>query len=206
VVDEGGTILVEVTAMNGCSVEDSLFIFKEEGIAFISNFLTPDQACIGDTVRFFDISSVLVDATGYRWKFGDGTTSTERDPQHVYETPGTYDVGFTAFSAGCDTISISKPIMIFDCFRPTNPDDVFESIVAFPNPNNGNFQVDIQLNNVQPVLVSLYDYLGRKMDERSMDLRTSYTVEYQDLPTGFYTVQIQSQRKRKSVKVLVIEE
>ncbi len=34
-------------------------------------------------------------ATSYLWDFGDGTTSTERDPVHAYEKSGTYQVTLT---------------------------------------------------------------------------------------------------------------
>lgn len=33
--------------------------------------------------------------TSYLWDFGDGNTSTLRNPTHVYSTPGTYDVSLT---------------------------------------------------------------------------------------------------------------
>ena len=32
---------------------------------------------------------------GWRWNFGDGATSTERNPSHRYESPGRYDVVLT---------------------------------------------------------------------------------------------------------------
>jgi len=41
--------------------------------------------------RFFDVSSVP-GAGEWLWQFGDGATSTQRNPTHVYETAGNYDV------------------------------------------------------------------------------------------------------------------
>lgn len=35
-------------------------------------------------------------ARSYLWDFGDGTTSTERDPMHIYDAAGTYTVKLTA--------------------------------------------------------------------------------------------------------------
>jgi len=38
--------------------------------------------------------------TGWLWSFGDGATSTEMDPVHVYAQGGTYDVSLTATGPG----------------------------------------------------------------------------------------------------------
>lgn len=48
---------------------------------------------------------------GYVWDFGDGTTSTDDDPTHVYAENGTYIVCFTVTSecgsdVSCDTITV----------------------------------------------------------------------------------------------------
>lgn len=45
------------------------------------------------TVRFTDTSVGPVEA--WSWSFGDGGTSTQRDPMHTYTAPGTYTVSLT---------------------------------------------------------------------------------------------------------------
>jgi len=45
------------------------------------------------TVTFSNLSPE--DMTTYAWDFGDGGTSTERDPSHVYSTAGIYPVSLT---------------------------------------------------------------------------------------------------------------
>ncbi len=48
------------------------------------------------------------------WRFGDGDTSTARDPRHVYKYPGNYSVTLTAWNpAGCNsTVSYTELIRI----------------------------------------------------------------------------------------------
>ncbi|WP_188547397.1 DUF7948 domain-containing protein [Hymenobacter qilianensis] len=41
----------------------------------------------------------------FSWDFGDGTTSNEEAPSHVYENPGTYPVQLTARYAGCTVVT-----------------------------------------------------------------------------------------------------
>jgi PKD repeat protein len=48
------------------------------------------------TVSFTD-QSTGNPPTSWLWDFGDGAQSTEQDPTHVYDTPGTFDVTLTAF-------------------------------------------------------------------------------------------------------------
>ena len=45
------------------------------------------------TVQFSDSSWGLI--TGWLWDFGDGTTSTEENPIHIYTKPGTYTIKLT---------------------------------------------------------------------------------------------------------------
>ncbi len=50
------------------------------------------------TVNFTDASVGTV--TSYAWNFGDGSTSTDQNPSHVYTTAGTYTVTLTASGPG----------------------------------------------------------------------------------------------------------
>jgi PKD repeat protein len=54
------------------------------------------------TVMFNDLSTG--NPTSWKWDFGDGTTSTEQNPVHVYEHEGAYDVTLTVSNSyGTDT-------------------------------------------------------------------------------------------------------
>lgn len=61
---------------------------SEEGLYAGFSF---DQLC--DRVRFTNHSSQNV--RSLQWDFGDGTTSTDASPLHVYQLPGTYTVSLT---------------------------------------------------------------------------------------------------------------
>jgi len=50
------------------------------------------------TVVFSDLTTGAV--TSWAWDFGDGTTSSEQNPVHVYVTPGVYGVTLTATGPG----------------------------------------------------------------------------------------------------------
>ncbi len=65
-------------------------------------------------VDFADTSAY--NPTSWSWNFGDGGTSTEQNPRHMYESPGTYTVSLTANnSSGSDTITMTNYISASPC-------------------------------------------------------------------------------------------
>ncbi|MGD9549190.1 MAG: S8 family serine peptidase [Candidatus Krumholzibacteriia bacterium] len=65
---------------------------------------TPTSGEYPLAVQFTDLSSG--DPTGWIWTFGDGGTSTARNPSHTYNLAGTYSVSLTASNAqGSDTVT-----------------------------------------------------------------------------------------------------
>lgn len=56
---------------------------------------SPEDAKSGDQISF---KNTTTDANSYEWDFGDGTTSTEENPTHTYDSPGIYDVILTAYT------------------------------------------------------------------------------------------------------------
>ncbi|WP_462243972.1 gliding motility-associated C-terminal domain-containing protein [Ferruginibacter sp.] len=92
------------------------------------NFIaTPTDVCAHLPVTFTDLSTGTV--TNWLWYFGDGSTSTEQNPIHIYEDTGYFDVTLVVYNAGCwDTIKfvryihINPPIAAFTVdFNCSNP-------------------------------------------------------------------------------------
>ncbi|MEZ4960018.1 MAG: choice-of-anchor B family protein [Saprospiraceae bacterium] len=62
----------------------------------------------GPEVQFSNSSS---NATTYSWAFGDGETSNQPDPAHLFQMPGTYTVVLTAAN-DCGTSTFSQDVTI----------------------------------------------------------------------------------------------
>jgi PKD repeat protein len=72
---------------------------------------TPTQGTAPLEVRFTDLSSG--GPTSWLWSFGDGTTSTLRDPSHTYASAGVYDVTLQASNAlGTSTFTRSATVQV----------------------------------------------------------------------------------------------
>lgn len=70
---------------------------------------TPRNACVGDTVRFLDRSTPANPITGWTWSFGDGGSSSNKNPSHAFRDTGTFQVRLTVFNNGCPSPPATKP-------------------------------------------------------------------------------------------------
>ena len=65
------------------------------------------------TVTFTDFSSEGSDAiTGWSWDFGDGSASTEQNPEHTYSPEGIYNVNLTVTDANSLSDSHSEQVVL----------------------------------------------------------------------------------------------
>ncbi|MDI1323944.1 MAG: gliding motility-associated C-terminal domain-containing protein [Algoriphagus sp.] len=129
-----GTFKVTVTDASGCAVE------TEARVDF------PSQNTQGGRLDFdyrkLEISNepeVQVDEEiifesviseefiAWEWEFGDGNESSDKDPIHIFEKPGTFEVSLTAYDIyGCssvekNTVTVNNPmdlVVIPNAFTP----------------------------------------------------------------------------------------
>lgn len=99
-----------------------------------------DADCEGSIVRFQNNS---INTISYSWLFGDGTTSTEESPTHLFNYDGTYDAQLiTSNSTGCyDTITLSGKTLAFTELFSVAPPNVFT-----PNDDGENDVFKVALN------------------------------------------------------------
>jgi len=93
-------------------------------------------------VQFTDQSTGV--PSSWAWVFGDGTTSTEQNPNHTYTNPGTYNVRLTVTnSAGTDTKTKNGYIMVNEgmeaafTYTTSNPGNLAPLTVAFIDASKG---------------------------------------------------------------------
>ncbi|MCX6292366.1 MAG: gliding motility-associated C-terminal domain-containing protein [Bacteroidetes bacterium] len=98
----------------------------------LCNYLPKNPSALQPQVSFTDLST---DATGWIWNFGDGDTSTEKNPVHSFLAAGSYNGSLQVMNAaGCvDTftfiIVVKEDVAIYipNSFTPNNDgkNDVF---------------------------------------------------------------------------------
>ena len=76
------------------------------------------------TVSFTDTSSG--DELSYLWNFGDGSTSTQRNPSHTFQA-GVWEVILTVTNESDQTDQSSTVIVAMDAEVPSNgPNDTYQ--------------------------------------------------------------------------------
>jgi gliding motility-associated-like protein len=75
----------------------------------------PVSGCIGNTLRFTNISQTNLSGTvSYTWNFGDNTFSSDQNPIHVFTRQGVYNVSLKVTPLLCPTLadSVSFQVLI----------------------------------------------------------------------------------------------
>lgn len=83
------------------TVDDDVAVTPVVVAAFDASTTTPT---VGEAVAFTDRSSGA--PTQWLWEFGDGVTSTERNPRHEWAVAGTWTVRLTASNGGSSSIAM----------------------------------------------------------------------------------------------------
>ena len=100
------------------------------------------------TVKFTDQS--VGSPTTYYWQFGDGTTSTERNPTHTYDIPGAYTVTFQATNSQSGGVGIwNNAITVTDGVipKPTpypEPGKITAMFIGYPVSGSAPLDVSFQ--------------------------------------------------------------
>lgn len=126
-----------------------------------------EVALIPDAVAGFDLFTSFLTAqctstssgtiTSYLWDFGDGTTSSEMSPTHLYADTGMYTITLTVSGpCGSDTYTqdmYANTVGIEDL-------EVFGALNVYPNPNSGTFTIDMSTSEGTSVAFKLTDVKG----------------------------------------------
>jgi PKD repeat protein len=103
-----------VTLSCGLALGCTAITVKQDFIhvnAPVSEFMSPTvSVCAPSLVNFVNQST---GATSWLWNFGDGTSSSNENPAHIYNIPGTYTVSLISYTAdGCPDTMVKPQYIV----------------------------------------------------------------------------------------------
>lgn len=147
----------------------------------------------GDTVEF---TNTTTGASSYIWNFGDGNTSNDFSPTHVYDTSGTFNVSLIVQDGICkDTVYATITIVgVKEIENPLNfsvyPNPSFSENVQFTTTEHGSYQLIIT------------DLTGKLIDKTNFTGK-QHTYQSKQLSIGLYFYELTNENNIKSRGKLV---
>ena len=136
----------------------------------VANFMANTTNSCSGMIQFTDLSNNV--PTSWSWNFGDGGTSTLKDPEHTYTSNGTYTVSLIASNGkGSNTKTITSYITVN---RPVGP-------TANNVSNCANSSFSLPASTTNPV--QWFDSTGRSLSSANpfitpvLTKTTTYLVE-----------------------------
>ena len=180
--------VVTATDANGCTRIDSAEVYGSP----TGDFNYQDT---GLTVSFTNLST---DVQSHSWDFGDGNTSSQIHPTHIYASSGSYQVTLTVTNP-CGSVSVIQTIVIIN----TNTNEAIEnqSFKIYPNPTLGQVTIDYQGNSNGLETVDIFSANGQLVQQYHFNNQTQTTIYLNDLPNGIYIFRINGTINKRVIKM-----
>ena len=113
------------------------------------------------------------DANKFTWDFGDGNLSLEKNPIHQYSSTGTYTITLYA-NNDCGQQIKSKDVSV----QVTGTKEVdFNEVRLYPNPNDGEFYLSIDVKEEGEYKMNIYDLRGKLVKQKVVKLNSGKNIE-----------------------------
>jgi len=177
---------------------------ENTGFVINTSFLTASRACVGDLIHFIEYSEVS-DSTGisFHWDFGNGVTSSDRDPVVAFAPAGEYVVTLTVHVPDCNPVKLIKNVSAFDCLKKADRKETYSRV--YPTPTNGPLTLSAALPEKSDISVTVFDFSGREVYARYFQDSKELNQPLEGLTKGLYIVEFRYQGGAERHKVLVLE-
>ncbi|MBI3502830.1 MAG: PKD domain-containing protein [Bacteroidetes bacterium] len=166
-----------------------------------STYFTTQMNCSADWVCFFDNStSNGGNIISWLWNFGDGDTSNQQNPSHLYASSGTYSIVLTVSSdSDCasnfaDTINVFLSVTSAPSLTHTNDFEIS------PNPVSNYFTLKLY-DEMASGILRIYNSVGQLVYfEQIHDGELKKEIHIENSSQGIYHLYIRTAEKQWETK------
>ena len=184
---------------NGC------FDFIVQNVVIVD----PPQADFAFSYSTFgNVASVVfenqsIDGVSYEWDFGDGGSSTDSNPSHEFidYRDLVFDVCLTVTN-GCSTTQYCESLAL----TVTGIQDLSSAgIDMYPNPSDGNINLDFRKAPKDAYKIEIYDMTGKRVKSEFLDTKMEFEshLSFQILVSGNYLMKIVSSKMSAQQKIII---
>lgn len=180
--------------------------FQSSSDTLNAGFVAPDTSFIIQGIgAMVDFSDTSYNASNWNWNFGDGDFSNAKNPIHIYQVPGTYEVALTVNNdIGCYDTEQKKIIIAPDKKVSTQYLSFDQAFKLFPNPNNGRFVIKSNKLINSEVNCTIYNSIGTEMLTLLYNSgNDEYYVNFNNQVPGLYWLRLSYDHKNFITSVII---
>lgn len=193
-----GTYTVSVVDNNGCEVQNSVTLDEPDPIIINVDNVNPENGNNMDGSIEVSVSGGAMGGYSYDWFFDGMVISNDEDIFNLES--GNYIIVATDASncATSDTVFV-------DFMSNTLLPEIVEELSIQPNPNNGKFNLNIELGETKNTQIDIFDFTGRQIQfgQKESVLNKSYDFDLSTFAEGVYLIRIVIDDWVVSRKILV---
>jgi hypothetical protein len=101
-------------------------------------------------------------------------------------------------------IAVTATVLPNDCdLHAPSFSESLSKIIAYPNPYAKAFRLDLLTNNTSNINITVYDMLGRLIEQREIDSVELVKAQFgEGYPSGIYNVMVTQENEMKTVRVI----
>jgi len=172
-----------VLTSGSCSSAPATIVIPAIARIPIANFYTEPSFNVKFSAPVpITFTNTSVDGDFYEWRFGDGFSSSEKSPTHIYQTDGVFRITLTAFSKNGCSNSVTQGDLIIKKNTSTFVPNAFS-----PNGDGINDELVIGVTNLKKYNIHIYNRFGTQIFfSNNIFENWNGTYKGNELPVGVY--------------------
>ena len=167
---------------------------------------TYSNAFPNEPMNFYDQSQPSYgNVIEWHWSFGDGGSSSDQNPVHIYFSSGTYSVRLIIVTSQYCQDTIIKEVPVYGTAAIPLLTD--KNLIVYPNPVHDKLYVQFPKGyELQLVQIEIYDALGTKVfsqEENNIHEITGLNIPV--LQSGCYWLKISSEKSSFKRKLIFVD-